>query len=125
MNPGFFNYSLNEGRDARLSYSISLIVLDSGGPGGFCTNMFDARHVIGNVWVIDRRTGSWAYEGKAVVMEVPVRIGDEPPKILDAVAAIVCDREEDGCESVVDADKIIVGGLSNNGEEGCCGGSKG
>ncbi len=65
------------------------------------------------------------YEGKAVVVEVPVGVGDEPPEVLDAVGAIVRDLEEDGRKSVVDADEIDVGGLSCNGEEGWCGDSKG
>ena len=87
--------------------------------------MFNARCVIGNVWVIDRRMGSWAYKDKAVVMEAPVRVGDKLPEILFTVAAVVHDFEEDGCKGVVDVDKIVAGGLSNDGEEGCCGGSEG
>ncbi len=50
------------------------------------------------------------------MMEVLVCIGNESPEILDAIGAVVCDLEEDG--RIVDADKIVVGGLSNNGEEG-------
>ena len=99
--------------------------MDAGGPGGFRTSAFDARCVVGNVWVIDRWTGGWAYKGKAIVVEVPVGIGDEPPEVLDAVGAIVRDLEEDGREGVVDANEIFVGGLSCNGEEGRCGGSEG
>ena len=104
---------------------VSLVVLDAGGPGGFRTSAFGVRCVIGNVLVIDRWTGGWAYEGEAVVVEVPVGVGDEPPEVLDTVGAIVRDLEEDGRESVVDANKIVVGGLSCNEEEGQCGGSKG
>ena len=99
--------------------------MDAGGPGGFCTSAFDTRYVVGNVWVIDRWAGGWSQEGKAVVVEVPVCIGNEPPEVLDAVGAIVRDLEKDGREGVVDADEIVVGGLSCNGEEGQCGGSKG
>ena len=87
--------------------------------------MFNARCVIGNVWVIDRRTGSWVYKGKAVVMEVPVRVGYKPPEILFTIAAVVRDCEEHGRKGVIDADKIVVSGLSNDGEEGCFGVSKG
>ena len=92
--------------------------MDGSSPGGFRTSAFDARCVIGNVRVIDRWTGGWAYKGEAVVVEVPVGIGDEPPEVLDAVGAIVRDLEEDGRKGVVDANEIIVGGLSCNEEEG-------
>jgi hypothetical protein len=59
------------------------------------------------------------------VVEVPLGIGDEPPEVLDAVGAIIRDLEEDGREGVVDANKIVVGGLFCDGEEGRCGGSEG
>ena len=92
--------------------------MDAGGPGGFCASAFDARCVVRDVRVIDRWTGGWAYKGKAVVVEVPVGVGDEPPEVLDAVGAIVRDLEEDGRKGIVDANKIVVGGLSCKGEEG-------
>ena len=104
---------------------ISLVILDGSSPGGFRTSAFDARCVIGNVRVIDRWTGGWAYKGEAVVVEVSVGIDNEPPEVLDTVGAIVRDLEEDGRERVVDANKIVVGGLSCDGEEGQCGGSEG
>ncbi len=125
MNPGVFDYSLDEGLEARLGCFVSLIVLDAGGPGGFRTSAFDARCAFRDVQVVDRWTGGWAYKGKAVVVEVPVGVGDEPPEVLDAVGAIVRDLEEDGREGVVDANEIFVGGLSCDGEEGRCGGSEG
>ncbi len=78
-NPGVCDYSLDEDFDTGLGRFISLVVLDTGSPGGFHTNTFDARRVIGDVWVIDRQTGSWEYEGKAIVMEVPVWVDDESP----------------------------------------------
>ena len=59
------------------------------------------------------------------MVEVPVGVGDEPPEVLDAVGAIVRDLEEDGRKRVVDANKIVVGGLACDGEEGRCGGSEG
>ena len=99
--------------------------MDMGSPGGFRTNTFDARRIINNVWVIDHQMGSWAYEGKAIVMEVPVRIGNKPPETLFTIDAVVRDREEDGREGIVDVDKIVVDGLSNDGEEGCFGVSEG
>ena len=64
-------------------------------------------------------------KGKVVVMEVPVGIGDKPPEILCTVDAVVRNLEEDGRKGVVEADEIVVGGLSNDGKEGCCGDSKG
>ena len=99
--------------------------MDAGGPGGFHASAFDARCALRNVRVVDRWTGGWAYKGKAIVVEVPVGVGNEPPEVLDADGAIVRDLEEDGCECVVDANEIVVGGLSCNGEEGQCGGSEG
>ena len=65
------------------------------------------------------------YEGKALVVKVPVGIGDEPPEVLDAVGVIVRYLEEDGREGIVDANEIVLGGLSCDGEEGRCGGSEG
>jgi hypothetical protein len=65
------------------------------------------------------------YEGKAVVMKVPVHIGNKPQKTLFSIDAVARDCEEDGGEGVVDADKIVIGGLSNDGEEGCFGVSEG
>ena len=124
-NPGVFDYSLNEGLDAGLGCFVSLVVLDAGGPGGFRTSAFDTRCIIGNVRVIDRWTSGWAYEGKALVVDVPVGVDNEPPEVLDAVGAILRDLEEDGRKGVVDANKIVVGGLSCDGEEGRCGSSKG
>ncbi len=124
-NPSVFDYSLNEDLDVGFSCFISLVILDTGGPGGFRTNTFDARHIIGNVRIIDRQMGSRVYEGKAVVMKVPVHIGNKPQKTLFSIDAVARDCEEDGGEGVVDADKIVIGGLSNDGEEGCFGVSEG
>ena len=117
MNPGVFDHSLDEGLDTSLGRFVSLVVLGAGGPGGFRASAFDARCALCDVRVVDRWTGGWAYEGKAVVVEVPVGVGDELPEVLDAIGAIVRDLEEDGRERVVDANKIVVGGLSCNGEK--------
>ena len=118
-NPGVLDYSLDEGLDAGLGHFIGLVgVLDVGGPGGFRTSVFNARCVVSNVRVIDHWTGGWAYEGEAIVVEVPVGVSNEPPEILDAVGAIVHDLEEDGRKGVVNANKILFGGLSCNGEKG-------
>ena len=125
MNPGVFDYSLDEGLDAGLGRFISLVVLDVGSPGGFRASAFDVRCALRDGQVVDRWTGGWAHKGKAVVVEVPVGVGNEPPEVLDAVGAIVRDLEEDGRKGVVDADKIVVGGLSCDEEEGRCGGSEG
>ena len=117
-NPGVFDHSLDEGFDTGLDRFISLVVLDAGGPGGFHASAFDARCALRNVRVLDRRTGGWAHEGKAVMVEVPVGVNDEPLEVLDAIGAIVRDLEVDGREGVVDANEIIVGGLSCDWEEG-------
>ncbi len=62
--------------------------------------------VVGDVRVIDRWTGGWAYEGKAVVVKVSVGVGNEPPEVLDTVGAIVRDLEENGRKGIVDATRL-------------------
>ncbi len=118
LNSGVFDHSLNEGLDTSFGCFVSLVVLDAGGPGGFRASAFDARCTLRDVRVVDRWTGGWAYEGETVVVEVPVDIGNEPPEVLNAVGAILRDLEEDGRKRVIDANKIVVGGLSCDGEEG-------
>ncbi len=59
------------------------------------------------------------------MVEVPIGVGDEPPEVLDAVGAVVGDLLQDGRKRVVDADEVVVVGLSCNGEEGRCGGGEG
>ncbi len=61
---GAFDYSLDEDLDIGLGRFISLVVVYVSGPGSFHTSMFDARRVIGNVRVIDHRTGSWVTKAK-------------------------------------------------------------
>ncbi len=91
MNPGVFDHSLNEGLDAGLGRFMSLLVLDAGSPGGFHPSAFNASCALHDGRVVDRWTGGWAHKGKAVVVEVPVGVGNEPPEVLDAVDAIVRD----------------------------------
>ena len=59
------------------------------------------------------------------MVEVSIRVGDEPPEVLGALGAVVGDLLQDGRKHVVDADKIVVVGLSCDGEEGRCGGGEG
>jgi hypothetical protein len=124
-NPGVVDHSLNEGLDTSLGRFVSLVVLDAGGPGGFRASAFNARCALCDVWVVDCWTGGWVHKGGAIMVEVPAGIGDEPPEVLDAIGAIVRDLEEDGRKRIVDANKIVVCGLSCDGEEGRCGGSEG
>ena len=67
---------------------------------------------------IDCRTGSRACKSKAVVVEVPVHVGNKPPEILVLVTidTVVRNIEEDGCEGIGNPDKIVAGGLANDGE---------
>lgn len=125
MNPGVFDHSLDEGLDTSLGRSVSLVVLDAGGPGGFRASAFDARCALHDGRVVDRWTGGWAHEGEAVMVEVPIGVGHKPPDILDAIGAIVRDLESDGHEHVVDANEIVLGGLSCDEEEGHCGSNEG
>ncbi len=92
--------------------------MDESSPGGFCASAFDARCALLDGRVVDRRAGGWAQKGEAVVVEVLIRVGDEPPEVLDAMSAVVGDHLQDGRKRVVDADKIVVVGLSCDGEEG-------
>ena len=59
------------------------------------------------------------------MVEVPIGVGNDPPEVLDAVGAVVGDLLQDGRKRVVDANKVVVVGLSCDGEEGRCGGGKG
>ncbi len=88
-NPGVFNHSLDEGLDTSLGSLVSLVVLDAGGPGSLRASAFDARCALCDGRVVDTWTGGWAREGKAVMMEVPVGVGDEPLEVLDTVGAAV------------------------------------
>jgi hypothetical protein len=111
--------SLNEDLDTALSGLIRLIVLNPGASGGFVMNAVDARSFRIDHWVIACRMGGWAHEGSAVVMEISVK----SPEVMDAVDTVVGGLEKDRQDGIGETDKIVVGGLSINGEEerlGCC-----
>ncbi len=94
MNPRILHNSLNEDLDAMLSSLISLVVLDLGGPGSFGAYVVDARSFRVDCRIA-RLTGGWAFEGSIVVVEVPVRVGNKSPEVVDAVYAIVGGLEKD------------------------------
>ncbi len=63
------------------------------------------------------------YTGSAVVVKMPIRAGKKTPEVVDAVDAVVGGLEKDRQDGFGRTDKIIVGGLSIDGEEehlGCC-----
>jgi hypothetical protein len=65
--------------------------------------------------------GGRAYKGSAVVVEISIRAGNEAPQVVDAIDPVVGGLEKDWQDG--EMDKIVVGGLSINGEEqrlGCC-----
>jgi hypothetical protein len=80
-----------------------------------------ATHFRIDVWVIAHQTGGWAYKGSAVVMKIPFGTGNESPEIVDAIDVVVGGLEKDMQYCVGEMDKIVVGGLSINGEEECLG----
>jgi hypothetical protein len=113
--------SLNEGLDAALSSLISLVVLDLGGPSSFGKDAFDARSFCIDVWVVARRMGSWANKGSAVVVEEPVSIGNKSPEIVDTTDVVIGGFQKDWGDGIGETKKIVVGGLSIDGEEECLG----
>jgi hypothetical protein len=125
MNPHVRHSSLNEDLYNMRSGRISLIVLDLGGPSSFGVDAFDAGSFCIDVWVVAHQTGSWAYKGSAVVVEVPVCVGNESPEVVD-VADMVVDGfqfQKDWGDGVGEMDKIFVGVLFIKGDEerlGCC-----
>jgi hypothetical protein len=114
-NSRVFHNSLNEDLDAMLSSLISLIVLDLGSPSGFSTNAADARSFCIDHWVVACRTGGRAHKGSAVVMEVPVCIGDKSLEVVNSIDAVIDRLEKDGRDGIGEADKIVIGGLSIDG----------
>ncbi len=67
--------------------------------------------------------GGWAYKGSAIVMKIAIRASNESLEVVDAVGTVVGGLEKDRQDGIVETDKIIVGGLSIDGEEerlGCC-----
>ncbi len=94
-NPRVVDNSLNEDLDTMLSSLVSHLVLNQGGPGGFGTNAIDARSFCGDCRVVTCRTGGWAYEGSAVVMEIAIRTGNKAPQVVDAIDVVVGCLEKD------------------------------
>jgi hypothetical protein len=122
-NPPVFHNSLDEDLDTTLSSPISLLVLDLGGPGSFGMNSVDATSFRIDHWVVARRTYGRAHKRTAVVMEVPVCIGNKSPEVVDTIDAVLGRLEKDGHAGIGETDKIVIGGLSISGEEerlGCC-----
>ncbi len=57
------------------------------------------------------------------MVEVPVCIGNESPEVVYAVDVVVGGLEKDRQDGVREMDKIVIRGLSIDGEEehlGCC-----
>jgi hypothetical protein len=102
---------------------ISLVFLDLGGPGSFGANAVDTRSFRIDCQVIAHQTVGWACKRGAVVVEVPVQIGNESPEVVDAIYAVVGGLEKNRQDGIGEMNKIIVGGLSIVGEKehwGCC-----
>ncbi len=56
-------------------------------------------------------------------MKIPVHAGNESPEVVNAADVVVGGLENDRQDGVGETDKIVVRGLSINGEEehlGCC-----
>ncbi len=83
-NPHIWHNSLDEDLDAMLSILVSLVVLNVGSPGSFGANTVNARSFNIDCQIIACWTGGWAYKWSLVVVEVPVRIGNKSPKVMDA-----------------------------------------
>jgi hypothetical protein len=67
--------------------------------------------------------GGWAYKGSAVVVEIAICAGNEASQVVNAIDMVVGGLEKDRQDGIGETDKIVVGGLSINGEEehlGCC-----
>jgi hypothetical protein len=57
------------------------------------------------------------------MVEIAIRAGNEAPQVVDAIIVVVGCLEKDWRDGVCETDKIVVGGLSIDGEEerlGCC-----
>jgi hypothetical protein len=122
-NPRVIYNSLNEDLDAALSGLVSLKVLNQGIPGSFGVNAVNARSFRGDCRVITGRTGGWACEGSAVMVDIAIRAGNKAPQVVDAIDSVVGCLEKNWQDGVGETDKIVVGGLSIDGEEerlGCC-----
>jgi hypothetical protein len=124
-NPHVGHSSLNEDLDATLRSLISLLVLDLGGPSSFGVDAFDARSFRIDVRVIARRVGGWAYKGSAIMVEVPVCIGNKSPEVVDAIDMVIGCFEKDRGDGVGETNKIVIDGLTIDGEEERLGYGKG
>jgi hypothetical protein len=120
-NPHVVYNNLDEDLDAALSSLISLVVFNQGGPGGLGANAINARSFCGDPRIVTGRAGGWAYEGSAVVMEIATHAGNKAPQVVDAVDMVVGCLEKDWRDGVGETYKIIVEGLSIDGEEECLG----
>jgi hypothetical protein len=76
--------------------------LGLGGPSSYCADAFDARSLCVNVRVIACRMGALAYRGSAVVVEVPVCIGNGSPEVVNAKNMVVGGFENDWGDGVGD-----------------------
>jgi hypothetical protein len=121
VNPHVFHNSFNEDLDAMLSGLIGLVVLDLGNPGSFGVNVVDSRSFCIDCRVVECQIGGRVHKGSTIVMEVPVCIGNESLEVVDTVDMVVGKLEKDGHIGIGEADKIIFGGLSIDGEEECLG----
>jgi hypothetical protein len=116
-NPCVIHNSLNEDLDTALGGLISLVVLNQGGQGCFGTNVINARSFCIDVRVIACRTGGWAYKEGAVMVKIPVCAGNKSPEVVDTVDVVVGDLEKDRQDGLGETDKVIIGGLSIDGEK--------
>jgi hypothetical protein len=78
---------------------------------------FDGRSFCIDVRVIARWTGSRAYEGSTIVVDVPICIGSESPEVVGAIDMIIGGFKKDQGDGNGETDKIVVCGLSIDGEE--------
>ncbi len=51
------------------------------------------------------------------MVEIPVRIGNKSPEIVDTVDVVLGGLEKDRQDGIGETDEIIIGGLSIDGEE--------
>ncbi len=80
-------------------------------------NAVDTRSFRVDCRVIAGQTGGWVYKGSAVVMKILIRNGKKSPEVVDVIDMVVGGLEKDRQDGFGEMDKIIVGGLSIDGEE--------
>jgi hypothetical protein len=98
---------------------------DLGDPSSFGMDTFSARSFHVNVRVIACQRGGLAYKGSAIVVEVPIHVGNKSPEVVDAIDTAIGGFEKDQGDDAGEPDEIVVGGLSIDGEEECLGCGKG